>query len=81
LVERLVDEVVSASFERVDFLLVTTRRNHDDWQEPRGWLRAESTAYFEAIQAGHDHIQQHQVRLVARDLCQGFLAGDAVATE
>ena len=51
------------------------RGHHDDRQEPRRRVGAEPPADLVAAHLRHHHVEQHQVRLLGRDLLQGLRAG------
>ena len=75
MVERLLDEVVGAGFDGRGALLIAAGRDHDDRQQLCGWLRSQPATHFVAVEAWHDHVQEHQVRRLGRHHAQSLLAG------
>ena len=70
LVERLLDKVVGAGFQRADLLLVAAGGDHDHRQKVGGRLGAQPTTHLKAVHAWHDHVEQHEVWRLCRDLVQ-----------
>ena len=66
--ERLVDVVVRADAEtQDDVALLTASRDHDHGQVARRVDGAKAAADIQAVQAGQQQVQQHDVRLLAAD--------------
>ena len=66
-VERLRDEVVRARLDRRALLEVLARRDHDERQEPRPLVGADAPADLEAVELGHDDVEQDEVDRIARE--------------
>src|SRR6185369_11813867 len=57
-----------------DSLDLVEGRNHDDWDIPESWVSFHSGQNFAAVQARHEQIEQHQIKLLVANQLKGFSA-------
>ena len=74
-VERLGEEIVGTRLEAFDLIVdFVEGRHHDHGQEPCFGIRFDPAAHLVAIELGHHHVEENEIRGFLRDLLQRLFA-------
>jgi hypothetical protein len=69
------EEIAPRAFGAISFAIERECGERDDWNVARHLRRPQSLRYFPAIDAGQQHVQQNDIRAIAKRQLQSFFAG------
>src|SRR5436190_20925256 len=69
LIHGLAQETICSGLNPTNSVLPACKsRNQHHRRKPRFWIAFQAAAYLEAIQEGHIHVEQYQIRFEPREL-------------
>ena len=71
-IERSSNEVVGACLDGCDFVLVSTRRQHDHWEQSRRGVGADSATDLVATDVRHQNVEEDDIRFAGADFLETF---------